>query len=363
MSEWLTKVKTQIRSPHSNIAMDGLYQCCDYLWKEPSLDRMMRRCQRIMREIFDITLLAHYDISGRGTGIQLTRSSSQSSSTARFDRRLEEQIFDQLKLLNLGQEDYKSGINYLQIAKDQLAFIILGDSSNHWSLLIWQQPHSGESDPPSSDQLRSSEAWTQTLNFFVRQIQVMYRAYARYQKAQALLLRDDLTGLYNYRYLETSLENEIRRVHRFKTTFSVLFIDLDHFKPINDTHGHLAGSQVIKQVAEVLKDGLREVDSVFRYGGDEYVVMLLGANSETALRAAERIRQKIAETSFIVNDSTTVRLTASIGVASCPEHGQSKEELLRMADESMYRSKKSGKNRVLVVDSHISQKQLPLADL
>ncbi|MFW7381071.1 MAG: GGDEF domain-containing protein [Oligoflexus sp.] len=360
MSAWLQKAKAHIAHSQTNLAVDALYQCCDYIWREPAVERIIRRTKRVLREVFDLTSLEHYELSGRGTGVQLKRQSEAADTTTKWTNRVFEQIEMQMKLLNLGQEDYKSGLNYLRIGKEQFAFFLLGDSNSLWSLMIWQEVCSDHET--IMELARQVKLRDQTLSFFIRQMQVMYRSQAKLQKAQSLLVRDDLTGLYNYRHLEASLENEIRRVQRFKSKFSVLFIDLDHFKPINDQYGHQAGSFVIKQVAEVLQEGLREVDSVFRYGGDEYVVLLLEANSETALRAAERIRQKIAETEFPIDDYHKVKLTASIGVASCPEHGSSKEELLRMADESMYRSKKSGKNRVLVVGEQPQHKKA-LADL
>jgi len=362
LSEWLVKAKDQIADSNANIALEALYRCCDYIWCEPYLNRMIVRSQLVLHEVFEIPSLEFYDLSGKGTGVQMTRHFYGESTAKQLTPTLTEQIKLQMGLLNLDQEDYKSGINYLHIGKEQLVFILLGDSSSSWQLMIWQEPDRKNGDFSAAESARTAMAMNQALIFFVRQIQVIYLAHAKYQKAQSLLQRDDLTGLYNFRYLEASLDNEIKRVQRFRTKFSVLFIDLDHFKLINDNFGHLAGSRVIKHVADVLKDCLREVDSVFRYGGDEYVVLLIEANSDTALRAAERIRKKIAATEFPVDEQNKVHLTASIGVASCPEHARTKEELLRMADESMYQSKKSGKNRVQLVGGLLENNQ-PIADL
>lgn len=171
----------------------------------------------------------------------------------------------------------------------------------------------------------------------------------RYSNSQDLMYRDDLTSLYNYRYLEICLENEIRRVQRFQGAFSLLFIDLDSFKPINDSYGHLVGSSVLKQTSQLLKLVLRDVDSIFRYGGDEFVVLLLEAEPEKASRVAERLRSSIAAHEFTVGSQGKVKLTASIGVACCPQHSTDKEQLLRMADECMYKSKRCGKNKVAMV--------------
>lgn len=170
----------------------------------------------------------------------------------------------------------------------------------------------------------------------------------RLEQTQKELYRDDLTGLYNHRYLDDCLENEIRRVQRFENPFSLLFIDLDGFKPINDTFGHLSGSEVLKQVAMVLMGELRDVDSIFRYGGDEFVILLLEIDSQRSLGVAERIRQRVAGFPFETLDKKAVRLTCSIGIACCPEHARDKETLLKLADESMYQSKHGGKDRVRI---------------
>ena len=117
------------------------------------------------------------------------------------------------------------------------------------------------------------------------------------------------------------MDNEISRFERFGESFCVLFIDLDNFKPINDIHGHLSGSSVIKQVGLLLTEDLRTVDSVYRYGGDEFVVLLLGVSLSRGYLVAERIRKRIEKTYFTTVDGAKVKVTTSIGVACCPDHG------------------------------------------
>lgn len=175
--------------------------------------------------------------------------------------------------------------------------------------------------------------------------------FERLRRSELLAYKDDLTGLYNTRYLKQALESEIRRCQRFATTFTVLFIDLDHLKPVNDKYGHLAGSQLIKLVAEKIKWELREVDWVFRFGGDEFVAMLLETTAEEGVTIAERMRQRIAMTPFEVVKGTSIHITASMGLAAYPQHAQGADELLRLADDSMYLSKKYGKNQVTVFQS------------
>jgi diguanylate cyclase (GGDEF)-like protein len=208
-------------------------------------------------------------------------------------------------------------------------------------LIVWREPVLGaDADGATREAL---------LEHATRTLQHESRWLRRLDEAQAQLYRDDLTGLFNMRYLELALDAELRRAGRFATQFSLLFLDLDGFKPINDVHGHLAGSAVLKQVADVIRDTVREIDVAIRYGGDEFVVVLLGATCAKGLLAGERLRQRLARTAFRVGGGKTAHLTASIGVAAYPEHGRDKATLLRVADATMYAAKRAGKNRVTVV--------------
>lgn len=168
-----------------------------------------------------------------------------------------------------------------------------------------------------------------------------------YDRLQALTYRDDLTDLYNQRYLPVILEQELNRASRTDREFSVLFCDVDFFKLVNDTKGHMVGSRVLVELSKLLKSSIRGTDFAFRYGGDEYVVILSGANSKNAAQVAERLRQKAATTTFSANGKD-VKITISIGVATYPEHATSKEEIMQMADEAMYYGKHKSRNVVYV---------------
>ncbi len=167
----------------------------------------------------------------------------------------------------------------------------------------------------------------------------------RLGNAEEMLLVDELTGLYNMRYLDRAIDHEILRSQRFNVPFSILFIDLDNFKKVNDVHGHLVGSELLKATGSSIKDAVREVDSVIRYGGDEFIAILIGANASMAINVAERVRAFISRTTVQVG-SQFVSVTASIGIASYPTHGSSRDSLLAAADASMYNIKNSGKNAV-----------------
>ena len=171
-----------------------------------------------------------------------------------------------------------------------------------------------------------------------------------YSQAKILTITDDLTSVFNYRYLNNILDRELVRAQRLNSSMSVLFLDLDSFKKVNDHHGHLLGSKILVELAGLLKSAVRKVDAVARYGGDEYIIVLTDTNSKGALIVAERIRQMVEEYVFLEKENYRIRLTVSIGVASYPEHGMSKVELLHLADEAMYKGKYGRKNIVYVAN-------------
>ena len=170
------------------------------------------------------------------------------------------------------------------------------------------------------------------------------------QKAEALSVTDDLTRLYNSRYLNLVLRRESKRASRSGRPLSLLFLDLDGFKQVNDTHGHLAGSKALVEASVIVRASARETDVAARFGGDEFAVILPDTGREGAVAVAERIRDRICACKFLASDGLSIHLTASIGVATLPDVAASAEELLRAADVAMYRVKDAGKNGI-----HIAQ--------
>ena len=169
-----------------------------------------------------------------------------------------------------------------------------------------------------------------------------------FQRADALSVTDDLTRLYNSRYLNQALRRETKRAVRGKRPLSVLFLDLDGFKGVNDNHGHLLGSKALVEAAEVIRGCARETDVVARFGGDEFALVLPETDLPGAVAVADRIRDRLRAFRFLTSDGLSMRLTASIGVATLPNAAETAEELLRAADTAMYRVKASGKDGVLV---------------
>jgi diguanylate cyclase (GGDEF)-like protein len=188
------------------------------------------------------------------------------------------------------------------------------------------------------------------IRFLMEQSTLALENAGRFSAVKDLLNIDELTGLYNYRFLGIALDREIRRAERYGLSMAIIFLDVDKLKCVNDRYGHLVGSQVLKEVAAVIKKSVREVDIVIRYGGDEYTIILIETNREGAAIVAERIRSTIANQTFSLDENLHVNLTASLGYACYPDDTTSKLELLKMADRAMYHGKESGKNRV----SHIS---------
>jgi diguanylate cyclase (GGDEF)-like protein len=168
----------------------------------------------------------------------------------------------------------------------------------------------------------------------------------RFHRAKERAFIDDVTEVYNARYLLQATEHEIRRAERYGKPLSVLFLDLDHFKRVNDQYGHLVGSQVLRRLSEVLQECIRGVDTLARYGGDEFTILLEDTPHQGGLAVAERIRSTVANTIFEGGRGVPVRLTISIGVGTYPEHGTERDRLLDHADKAMYRAKSIGRDAV-----------------
>ncbi|MGZ3722550.1 MAG: GGDEF domain-containing protein [Bdellovibrionales bacterium] len=158
---------------------------------------------------------------------------------------------------------------------------------------------------------------------------------------------DEVTGLYNQRYLPMVLEHEIHRNKREGSQFSLLFLDIDYFKMVNDGRGHWVGSRLLLELGKILKSQVRSCDYLFRYGGDEFIVLLGNSNSQTSKIVAERIRKAIESHTFSV-EGHNLNLTVSIGLAAYPEHAQTASGLIQIADQAMYYGKRKSRNIVFV---------------
>jgi len=167
------------------------------------------------------------------------------------------------------------------------------------------------------------------------------------QELERLATHDPLTGLYNRRELEQQLKDELARAIRYKRPLSLLWLDVDHFKRINDRHGHLAGDEVLRRLSRLLQSRVRTIDYVARYGGEELVIVLPEVDENESLEMAERLRRLIESNPIPIAGDMEVKVTVSIGVASFPVHGRETAQLFKKADEAMYRAKQQGRNQVV----------------
>jgi diguanylate cyclase (GGDEF)-like protein len=166
------------------------------------------------------------------------------------------------------------------------------------------------------------------------------------KRIHELTITDDCTTLYNARHMGFILDTEIYRSQRYNYEFSLVFIDLDHFKQVNDTHGHLVGSRLLAEIGNALKNKCRLIDFAFRYGGDEFVLLLPQTSKENALNVARRLHKMIRESAWLVSEGLNIKVTTSLGVASYPVDSRSKEGLLHLADEAMYLVKNTSRDSV-----------------
>jgi diguanylate cyclase (GGDEF)-like protein/putative nucleotidyltransferase with HDIG domain len=170
----------------------------------------------------------------------------------------------------------------------------------------------------------------------------------RYEEARELADLDPLTGLLNHRSFHQRLEEEIARADARSQQLSILMMDIDRFKLLNDTHGHLAGDQVLRQVASLLSAVVRRSDVLARYAGDEFVALLIGAGTAEAKAVAQRFRQALAEHPYLTPDQSAVPIRLSFGIAAFPQDGHQVNELLAFADANLYRAKRQGGDRITV---------------
>jgi diguanylate cyclase (GGDEF)-like protein len=196
--------------------------------------------------------------------------------------------------------------------------------------------------------------WTakvvEEVNFIRQHATLAWYNAALYANAKELAMLDDLTGLYNVRYLHLAIGRELIHYRESSVPFAVLFLDIDYLKRVNDFHGHQVGSQLLREVAQVLRRCVRDNDAVVRYGGDEFVIVLKATPLSSAEQIADRIRTMMSQHIFLGREGLKVQITVCIGVASCPVHAQSEEELIFLSDRAMYRGKNSTRNLVITAD-------------
>jgi len=198
------------------------------------------------------------------------------------------------------------------------------------------------------------------LNLFSKYLRNTFKNVKEIEKIKeevALVDIDDVTGLYNSRRLHKDLDDGIKRYEDTGERFSLLFIDIDHFKNVNDGHGHLIGTGLLSELAKELKKILRLYDHLYRYGGDEFVILLPKADSLNAKQIGDRVLEVVKQKAFIPKrGEKEFKLSLSIGVASFPDHATTAEDLLAIADKMMYHAKELGRGRVCLVNELFEKK-------
>lgn len=168
------------------------------------------------------------------------------------------------------------------------------------------------------------------------------------QRIQELSITDDCTGVYNSRHMFTVLAEEVRRSERFGYEFTILFVDIDHFKRINDEYGHLIGSKLLGEFGRCLRRNLRLVDAAFRYGGDEFAVLLPQTSKEAALHVAKRLMNTFRNMQWLTDEGLSLTLRVSIGIATYPLDGDTSHAIVQSADDLMYQVKNAGRDGIAV---------------
>jgi two-component system cell cycle response regulator len=189
------------------------------------------------------------------------------------------------------------------------------------------------------------------MDILLKKLAYLNQLQSHYETALSSAINDGLTGLYNHAYFRRFLELELKRSIRQGYPVALTIFDIDDFKKCNDTFGHLAGDQILIELARLVKINIREVDLAARYGGEEFVTVLPYAQREGALKVAERIRSAVESHRFLEGASSSPdKVTLSIGVALCPEDATSPQDLIENADRMLYKAKKGGKNRVVMYE-------------
>jgi diguanylate cyclase (GGDEF)-like protein len=196
----------------------------------------------------------------------------------------------------------------------------------------------------SKDEL-SDEGAANVTRYLAAVAQVLSNIY-QLTRSRDLAMRDDLTKAFNRRFFESYLDEEIERSRRYGTLFSIIFLDLDDLKMVNNFYGHLTGSRTLQEVAKRILGAVRAIDKVVRFGGDEFCIILPQTDSDQAMAVANRVRKAMTATVFNVDANVEISITASFGIATYPTHAMTKEGLIRQADSAMYRVKSTTKNAV-----------------
>jgi len=238
----------------------------------------------------------------------------------------------------------KSGMEWLaEIAEKQAAPVVMMTGAGSEEIAVQSIQRGAVGYLPKSS--LSKDNLSKTIDTALEKWRRIQQARADQEKLERLANFDSLTGLYNRRAILRRLDKQIRYANRYKEAFSVIMLDIDHFKKVNDQYGHLTGDDVLEKTAALVRRSIRDTDTVGRYGGEEFIFVLPKANLPSGLKVAERIRKTIETTEMEDSEGNVFGITVSQGLSSY-KPGEDEHSLISRADDALYRAKQNGRNRV-----------------
>jgi diguanylate cyclase (GGDEF)-like protein len=306
-----------------------------------------------LRQIHDLmTMVDAEDVSERITTTVLTLLGLEQGTLFLHDPRLERYVVSYTNDPQLREStEFLPGVppDLLQQALASPRLFSVGSGMMIMPLQVREDLLAVIKIPLKAGEELSEEATAGVTKYLGAVAQVLSNIY-QLTRSRDLAMRDDLTKAYNRRFFETYLDEEIERSRRYGTLFSIIFLDLDDLKMVNNFYGHLSGSRTLQEVAKRILGAVRGIDKVVRFGGDEFCVILPNTDQEQAVMVANRISRAISSSPLTIDPNLEVSITASFGIATFPTHAMSKENLIRQADAAMYRVKSTTKNAVGVAE-------------
>lgn len=294
---------------------------------------LMEQVEQTLREAFSAPVIAHLSQNGNDSILALQTFAAAPEYDAQRTHSLVDNFWQHLQ------------VNKIELSADSVQLVpgkdldwtvirLQGRSLDFGIILMITEPQ----------QRATIETNSHLFDNVAKQIALSMENSSLYLKS----ITDEMTKLFNHRYFKFSLQRELQRNKRLNTHFSLLIIDVDFFKKVNDTYGHQTGDQVLKTVAEVIKLSCRNTDIVSRYGGEEFAAILVDTDRTGAVGVAERIRSQIENTSVETEKFGTIKVTASIGVSVFPHHGSDEFHMIEAADTALYEAKMKGRNRTVI---------------
>jgi len=263
----------------------------------------------------------------------------------RYSNNADDPAFENETITHYAFQEFRKDFDYKPIKKQTKTGFIFFKQTDAFCAqleLVSDQPNFEELILKESDE--HGNRYLGMVQFFLNQLFLLLQI----KNFEFHSIKDDITLAYNQNYLKAFMQNEIERTRRYASTFSIVFFDLDNLKNINEIHGHLIGTEVLKEVASVLRSQVRKIDLLSRFGGDEFVIVLLHADESRAYDVSLRIQNAMNSHVFLKDQNINIKITGCFGISSFPANGNSVDELIRKADLAMYDVKRTGKDGIRI---------------